>query len=70
MSTQYTIIVEGRLARHWSGEFGALRVDPLPNGTTALVGPIRDQSDLLGQIRRIEALGLRLISVNEVEAHR
>ena len=70
MNTQYTIIVEGRLPPHWSGEFGALRIDPLPDGTTSLAGPIRDQSDLLGQIRRIEQLGLRLISVNEVKADR
>ena len=63
METRYTIIVGGRLDPRWSGEFGSLRVRPRSDGTTVLDGAIRDQSDLHGQIRRIESLGLKLISV-------
>lgn len=70
MQTRYTIIVEGRLDSRWSGEFGALRVQARDDGTTALVGDVQDQSDLHGQIRRIEDLGLKLISVSEDGADR
>lgn len=65
MKTHYTIIVEGRLDPRWAGEFGALQVHPRRDGTTALLGSARDQSELHGQIRRIEELGLKLVSVNE-----
>lgn len=65
MKTRYTIIVEGRLDSRWAGEFGDLRVQARNDGTTALLGEVRDRSDLHGQIRRIEELGLKLVSVNE-----
>ena len=65
MNAQYTIIVRGRLDSRWSGEFGALDVVPQHDGTTALTGEVRDQSELHRQVRRIEDLGLTLISVNE-----
>ena len=61
----YTIIVEGRLDGRWSGEFGDLRIEPRSDGTTALAGEVRDQSELHAQIRRIESLGLKLLSLNE-----
>ena len=62
---RYTIIVGGRLDPRWSREFGPLKVQPRHDGTTALCGEVRDQSDLHGQIRRIESLGLTLISVQQ-----
>ena len=63
--TRYTIIVEGRLDAHWCGAFGELVVEPRSDGTTALEGEVRDQSELHAQIRRIERLGLRLVSLHE-----
>ena len=65
MDRRYTILVRGRLAEHWSGQFGALSVVPNADGTTALTGPIRDQSELHGHLRRIEDLGLTLVSIGE-----
>lgn len=63
--THYRIVVRGRLGPCWSGEFGDLRVLPGPDGTTELRGHVRDQSELHGQLRRIEGLGLTLVSVSE-----
>ena len=63
--THYTIIVGGRLDERYAGEFADLLVLPQADGTTALSGWVRDQSELHGQIRRIEALGLSLVSVKE-----
>ena len=66
MKTCYTIVVEGRLDPCWASELGASRVQARGDGTTAVVSELRDQSELHGQIRRIEGLGLKLVSVNEV----
>ena len=63
MDRRYTILVRGRLVEHWSGQFGGLSVVPNADHTTALTGAIRDQSELHGHLRRIEDLGLTLISV-------
>lgn len=65
MPSRYTIVVQGRLSSRWEGEFGELRVRPRDDGTTALVGRCRDQSDLHGQLRRIEDLGLTLVSLEK-----
>ena len=63
MNAHYTIIVEGRLDGRWSGEFQPLRVLPQDDGTTAISGEVQDQSDLHGRIRRVQDLGLTLVSV-------
>ena len=63
MSTRYTIVVQGRLPEYWGSEFDHLTVRPLADGTTALEGPVTDQSCLFGHIRKIEGLGLTLISL-------
>ena len=67
MSTRYTFIVRGRLPEIWTPEFEHLTVHPLGDGTTALEGPVRDQSCLYGHIRRMEGLGLCLISAMPTE---
>ena len=64
MNTRYTIVVDGRLDPRWAPEFGPLRLTTGVDGTTTLSGPVRDQSELHGHIRRIEDLGLRLVSVD------
>ena len=63
MDDHYTILVAGRLPEHWAGEFHRLTVCARPDGTTILRGRVRDQAELHGHIRRIEALGLALLAV-------
>ena len=37
-------------------------------GNTALVGTIRDQSQLLGMLERADSLGFELVSLNPIES--
>lgn len=62
----YEIRVEGHLTDHWSDWFNGLAIHNDPNGETILSGPVSDQSALFGLLNKIQALNLRLISVNGV----
>ena len=44
----------------------ALTPNPIEKGESAIVVEIRDQSELHGLMRRIEDLGLELVSINPV----
>ena len=58
----YRIIVKGRLSDRFATAFTGMRLEP-GDGTTALVGPIRDQSQLFGVLERVRAFGLELVRV-------
>ena len=60
----YEIRVEGHLSDHWSDWFDGLEVQIDPNGETILRGLFIDQASLFGALTKIQALNLRLISVN------
>ena len=67
----YTIEVQGWLDESWSGWFDGMDVAPkvTAEGTTItkLTGIVVDQAALLGLLRRLHNLHLRLLSVNRVE---
>ncbi len=63
---EYQIRIEGHLDDHWSECLGGLTFTQCPDGTTTLTGRIADRSALYGLLRKIEMMGLSLISVNEV----
>lgn len=63
----YQICVKGHLDDHWSEWLGGLTLAQLPDGTTTLTGTIVDRAALYGVLRKLEDMGLLLISVNEVE---
>jgi len=63
-TTDYLIVVEGILVEHWQEWFDGLTITPQPNGCTLLDGCIRDQAELHGILKRINNLGLKLISIN------
>ena len=42
----------------------ALRAEPIPDAPRVIAVEIRDQADLQGLLRRIEDLGLELVSLN------
>lgn len=71
MSYQYELRVQGRLSRTLITVFEELSlaasVEPVE---TVLVGPVRDQAELHGLIRRIEALGLELVEVRRLPGAR
>ena len=60
----YLIVVQGILDIHWQAWFDGLTITPQPNGSTLLEGRIRDQAELHGILKRINNLGLKLISIN------
>ena len=60
--TCYRIVVRGRLSERLATAFSGMRLEP-GEGTTALVGPVADQSHLFGLLERVHSLGLELLRV-------
>jgi len=60
----YAIKIAGQLDARWQAWFDGLTITPTTDGDTLLSGPIRDQAELYGVLKRINNLGLILISVN------
>ena len=62
--THYEIKIHGQLDCRWQDWFDDLNVTPTGDGDTILSGAIVDQAALYGVLKRINNLGLRLISIN------
>jgi len=62
----YEIRIKGHLADRWVGWFGDMTITLEDNGETLLTGPVIDQADLHGLLKRVRDLGMPLISVNRV----
>ena len=62
--TEYHIKVKGHLDAHWQDWFDGLTITLTNDGHTILSGVIVDQSALHGMFKKINNLGLTLISVN------
>ena len=63
MALHYYITVTEHLDDSWSTWFDGLTITHDTDGTTTLVGPVRDQSALYGLIDKARDLGLTLIAV-------
>ena len=63
MTHIYEIRLKEHLDDHWSDRFEGLAVSHLEDGTTLLVGPVRDQAALHGLLGRVRDLGLTLLAV-------
>lgn len=63
----YRIHVQAHLDYDWAEWFDPLTIIHQEDGTTAMEGPITDQSALHGLLIKIRNLGLPLISLNRVE---
>ena len=63
----YEIRIAGHLSDSRAGRFEGLSMVPKPEGETALTGEL-DQAALHGVLMGIRDLGLKLISINRVEA--
>lgn len=59
----YEICVHGYLDGRRARQLGALTFTHRPDGTTLLVGRVRDQAALYGLLSRIRDLGVPLISL-------
>jgi len=69
-AVEYCIRVEGHLGPEWSDWFDGMIVQCQPDGTTTLLGHVRDQAALHGLLLKVRDLGLSLISVNPTELNR
>jgi hypothetical protein len=59
----YEIRLQGCLDEHWASWFGEMTLTTLPSGETLLSGRLPDQAALQGILRKIQELGLPLVSV-------
>lgn len=64
--SQYEFEIEGHLDDCWQEWFEEFTLTRTADGRTLLTGPIRDQAALHGILKKINNLGLTLISVNPV----
>ncbi len=62
---QYELTIEGELSDRLRQAFEGMTLTQT-NGTTVLVGPVRDQSELQAILQRVCGLGLTLLSANAV----
>ena len=62
-ATVYAFDVQGHLDAHWAEWLGDLRITHNADGTSTLVGPIVDQSELHGVLAKLRDLGVALIAV-------
>ncbi len=60
----YKLKIEEHLEERWQEWFDGFTISHNAIGQTTLYGPIQDQAALYGVLRKINNLGLTLISVN------
>ena len=65
MGQHYSITVAEHLDDSWSAWFDGLTITHGVDGSSTLVGPVRDQSALYGLIDRARDLGLTLVAVRQ-----
>jgi hypothetical protein len=63
--TVYRIVVRGELSERYAMAFEGMEME-IGEGLTVLTGEVKDQSHLHGILDRIGALGLTLMSVENV----
>jgi hypothetical protein len=63
--TFYRIAVQGELSERYSHAFEGMQME-VENGLTVITGEVKDQSHLHGILERIGALGLKLMSVENL----
>ena len=59
----YKIRIKGHLDERWSEWFDDMTISLEENGETLLTGPVADQAELHGLLKKIRDLGLVLVSV-------
>lgn len=68
-SSRYEFRIRGRLGERFLASFGGFDAEVLPP-ETILRGSVEDQAALHGILQQIEALGLELVEVRQVDDRR
>lgn len=67
----YQICLQGHLSKQLSDSFQAFSINLTINltgeGETVLSGPIRDQAELYGVLKKVRDMGIPLLSLNILE---
>ena len=61
----YRVTIRGRVSERLASAFAGMRIEP-GDGTTMLVGEVRDQAALYGLLNRLRDFGLELVRLEEV----
>ncbi len=64
----FQIRVKGHLDQHWQDRFHGWEIQRCENGDTLLTGPVVDQSELFGILRKVRDLGIPLLSLNRLKS--
>jgi hypothetical protein len=64
---RYEICFQGHLHSRWASWFDGLTVTDESDGTTLVKGQVADQAALHGLLRKLQDLGLPLLSVTRIE---
>ena len=62
----YQIRINGHLGHQWKDWFGGFSISLEDNGDTLIIGPVVDQAALHGLLKKVRDLGMRLISVHQI----
>lgn len=65
-ATEYEIRVKGRLASRWAEWFDGMTLTPGEDGTSLISGVVADQAALHGLLRKLNDLGVPLLSVTPI----
>ena len=65
---RYEIRLGGHLDSRWAAWFDGMTLTNQSDGTTNIHGPVIDQAALHGLLKKLRDVGLRLISVTQVQA--
>jgi hypothetical protein len=63
----YEIRIKGHLDARWANRFEGMSLAHESDGITILYGPVVDQAELHGLLRKVRDLGLPLVSVIQVD---